>query len=197
VAKPTAHNERALLYSLAQGDETAFEELFYHHWEQVYSTASLFMKSSELANDIAQDTFLALWNNRHNAEKIMHLTAYLCTHVKFMVHKHLRRMKVEDAYAIYLKQKSHIDASSAEQEEYLGLKELQSTIHDGIERLPQQQRRAFKLSREEGLTHEQIGQLMGISKKTVKDYIVRSIAFLRPYVKHYSGLLLLLFNGQL
>jgi RNA polymerase sigma-70 factor (ECF subfamily) len=103
---------------------------------------------------------------------------------------------VEEAYANYLRQKSSTETSDMpEQEEYLRYKELQSTIQEGISQLPPQQQRAFKLSREEGLSHDQISQLMGVSKKTVKDYIVRSIAFLRPYLKHYSGLLILIFNN--
>lgn len=192
VAKLTVNNERALLCRLAKGDSRAFDGLFHEHWDYVYSSAFLLMKSSELANDIAQDTFLALWKNRNNASDIENLKGFLRTHVKFLVYKRFRRMKVEDAYAMYLRHKSTISGAAAEQEEYVELKQLQSSLEQGISQLPPQQRRAFRLSREEGLTHEQISEIMGISKKTVKDYIVRSIAFLRPYIKRYSGLILLI-----
>jgi RNA polymerase sigma-70 factor (ECF subfamily) len=192
VAKLTVNIERALLGRLANGDGHAFDELFHAHWDYVFSSALLLMKSRELANDIAQDTFLALWKNRHTAADIENLKGYLRTHVKFLVYKRFRRMKVEDAYNMYLRYKSTISGSAAEQEEYVELKQLQSSLEQGISQLPPQQRRAFKLSREEGLTHEQISEIMGVSKKTVKDYIVRSIAFLRPYMKRYSGLILLI-----
>lgn len=192
VAKLTVNNERALLGRLSNGDSHAFDELFHAHWDYVYSSALLLMKSRELANDIAQDTFLALWKNRNTAADIENLKGFLRTHVKFLVFKRFRRMKVEDAYNMYLRYKSSISGAAAEQEEYVELKQLQSSLEQGISQLPPQQRRAFKLSREEGLTHEQISEIMGVSKKTVKDYIVRSIAFLRPYMKRYSGLILLI-----
>jgi RNA polymerase sigma-70 factor (ECF subfamily) len=183
-----------LLARLANGDSHAFDDLFHEHWDHVYSAALLLMKSRELANDIAQDTFLALWKNRHIAADIQNLKGFLRTHVKFLVHKRFRRMKVEDAYALYLRHKPTINAAN-EQEEYVGLKQLRVSLEQGISQLPPQQRRAFRLSREEGLTHEQISEIMGVSKKTVKDYIVRSIAFLRPYMKRYSGLILLIICG--
>lgn len=192
VAKLTGNNERVLLARLAEGDSHAFDDLFHQHWDHVYSSALLLMKSRELANDIAQDTFLALWKNRHTASDIENLKGFLRTHVKFLVYKRFRRMKVEDAYTMYLRHKSAVTGAATEPEAYVELKQLQTSLEQGISQLPPQQRRAFKLSREEGLTHEQISEVMGVSKKTVKDYIVRSIAFLRPYMKRYSGLILMI-----
>jgi RNA polymerase sigma-70 factor (ECF subfamily) len=190
LAKQDKYNEHELLHCLSEGDESAFEELFFHHWDHVYSLSLLFMKSAQLANDISQDVFLSLWKERMNLQVVENLKGYLYNSVKFLVHKRYRRMKVEVAYANYLEHKSSSAPVISDQETYLELKQLQSTIQEGISHLPPQQQRAFRLSRENGLTHDQISQLMGISKKTVKDYIVRSIAFLRPFLKHYGGLLL-------
>jgi RNA polymerase sigma-70 factor (ECF subfamily) len=75
----------------------------------------------------------------------------------------------------------------------LSASQLQVTIQQGIAQLPPQQQRAFRLSREQGLNHDQIGQLIGVSKKTVKDYIVRSLAFLRQHLAQHIKLLLLFF----
>ena len=103
-------------------------------------------------------------------------------------------MKTEDAYLRYLQQANAASNENIEQEEYIGLKQLETSIQEGIAKLPPQQQRAFKLSREQGLTHEQISARMGVSKKTVKDYIVRSIAFRRPFLKRYSSILVFLFQ---
>ena len=186
--------EHLLLNQLAEGDERAFDALFHLHWDYVYSAAMMLMKSSVLANDVAQDTFLALWRNRERLRGIENLKGFLRTHVKFLVHKRFRRMKTEDAYLRYLQQANAASNENIEQEEYIGLKQLETSIQEGIAKLPPQQQRAFKLSREQGLTHEQISALMGVSKKTVKDYIVRTIAFLRPFLKRYSSILVFLFQ---
>jgi RNA polymerase sigma-19 factor, ECF subfamily len=186
------HNDQSLLQLLSQGDESAFDQLFHGNWDHVYSAAFYMTKSSELADDIAQETFLTLWRNRQDAAEIKNLKGFLYTSVKFQVHKAFRRMRVEDAFAVYMRHHS-VDTEFAEQESLLAIKNLQETLHEGIAHLPPQQQRAFRLSREQGLTHDDISKLMGVSKKTVKDYIVRSLAFLRPLLDRYELLLILAF----
>ena len=161
----------------------------------VYSAALVMIKSSEMAGDIAQDVFLSLWENRQKAITIENIKGFLYNNVKFVVHKRLRRMKVEDAYVQYLAHKSPSTAAANDLENLLAINQLQASIRSGIAQLPPQQQRAFKLSREHGLTHEQISELIGVSRKTVKDYIVRSIAFLRQHLaQHLRFLFLILFS---
>jgi RNA polymerase sigma-70 factor (family 1) len=182
----TPYNDQSLLQLLSQGDESAFDQLFHANWDHVYSAAFYMMKSSELADDIAQETFLTLWRNRHQAADIKNLKGFLYTSVKFQVHKLFRRTKVEDAFTIYLRHHQSSCTEFAEQESLLALKDLQESLQQHIAHLPPQQQRAFRLSREQGLTHDDISKLMGVSKKTVKDYIVRSLAFLRPLLDRYE-----------
>ncbi|RYG46164.1 MAG: sigma-70 family RNA polymerase sigma factor [Chitinophagaceae bacterium] len=185
------YNELTALQRLSEGDGTAFDQLFHANWDHVYSAAFTMTKSADLADDIAQETFISLWRDRQNLHEIKNLKAFLYTHVKFQVHKVFRRMKVEDAFAMYLRHKISVQSHENEQESSMAVKELELSLQRGVERLSPQQQRAFRLSREQGLTHEDISKLMGVSKKTVKDYIVRSLAFLRPYLDHYGVLVIL------
>jgi RNA polymerase sigma-70 factor (family 1) len=189
----TSHNDQTLLQLLSRGDESAFDQLFHANWDHVYSAAFYMVKSSELADDIAQETFLTLWRNRHQAAEIKNLQGFLYTSVKFQVHKLFRRTRVEDAFAMYLRHHQSTSTGFAEQESLLALKKLQESLQQQIAHLPPQQQRAFRLSREQGLTHDDISKLMGVSKKTVKDYIVRSLAFLRPILDRYELLLIFTF----
>lgn len=179
------HNEKALVLGVAQGDTLAFEQLFRTHWDAVFSFAFLMMKNADLADDIAQDVFLDFWKEREKMDVVENVKGFLLNSVKFAVHKRLRRMKVEEAYKNY--QAGRIDLSAGG-DGNLQLKELQETLREGISRLPPQQQRAFRLSREQGLSHEEISAEMGVSRKTVKDYIVRSIAFLRLYLGQYGDI---------
>jgi RNA polymerase sigma-70 factor (family 1) len=186
------YNDQNLLQLLSQGDESAFDQLFHTNWDHVYSAAFYMTKSSYLADDIAQDTFLTLWRSRNEAGEIKNLRGFLYTSVKFQVHKLFRRMKVQDAFAIYLHH-HNTESVEAEQESMLVVKNLQQSIQEGISQLSPQQQRAFRLSREQGLNHDDISKLMGVSKKTVKDYIVRSLAFLRPIIDRYELILIFAF----
>jgi len=193
LALNTSNTDRHLLQRLSEGDKSAFDELFTTNYDMVYSAALVMLKSPEIAGDITQDIFLSLWENRQKAIVIENIKGFLYNNVKFLVHKRLRRIKVEDAYTRYLKYKESAAITPREPENLLSASQLQVTIQQGIAQLPPQQQRAFRLSREQGLNHDQIGQLIGVSKKTVKDYIVRSLAFLRQHLAQHIRLLLLFF----
>ncbi len=193
LALNTSNTDRQLLQRLSEGDKSAFDELFSTNYDMVYSAALIMLKSPEIAGDITQDIFLSLWENRQKAVVIENVKGFLYNNVKFIVHKRLRRMKVEDAYTRYLKYKESTIIIPREPENLLSASQLQTSIQQGIAQLPPQQQRAFRLSREQGLSHDQISQLIGVSKKTVKDYIVRSLAFLRQHLAQHLRLLLLFF----
>jgi len=181
------YDEGYLLTKLADGDALAFEELFNRYWDHVYSAALIMTKSAAIADDLAQEAFISVWKDREQMGLMRNFKGYLYTSVKFMVHKKLRRIKVEEAYKNFLVTKHASSLLKLEQEESFDLKQLLATLQEGIAQLPAQQQYAFRLSREQGLSHEQISEVMGVSKKTVKDYIVRAIAYLRPYLRQYSG----------
>lgn len=183
--KHESYNEKELVHLVAQGNTLAFEQLFRTYWDAIFSFAFLMMKNAELANDIAQDVFLDFWKEREKMVVVENVKGFLFNSVKFMVHKRLRRMKVEDAYKNY--QAGRVDLVT-DTGSSLQLKELQETLQEGISKLPPQQQRAFRLSREQGLNHDEISAEMGVSKKTVKDYIVRAIAFLRIHLDQYGNL---------
>ncbi len=186
-------NINHLLRRLAQGDRAAFDAIFYDNYDIVYSAALVMTKSPDIASDIAQDVFLSLWEHRQKIEAVENLQGFLYVSVKYKIHKRLRRMKVEHAYTRYLSSKTSESITTEESESLLDAHQLQRSIQQGIAQLPPQQQRVFKLSREQGLTHEQISDLIGISKASVKDYIVRSLAFLRQHLAQHLRFLVILF----
>jgi len=193
LALNTSNTDRHVLQRLSEGDKSAFDELFTANYDMVYSAALVMLKSPEIAGDITQDIFLSLWENRQKAVVIENIKGFLYNNVKFIVHKRLRRMKVEDAYARFLKYKEATAFAALEPENLLSATQLQASIQQGIAQLPPQQQRAFRLSREQGLSHVEISEIIGVSRKTVKDYIVRSLAFLRQHLAQHLRLLLLFF----
>jgi len=167
-------------------ERNAFETIFRENWDMVYSISFAMVKSKTIAEDIAQDVFLSLWENRQKISGVQNVKAFLNTVTKFTVLKRLRRIKVEEAFKQYQAYRSFLNIEFANQEDMLMLKHINNSIQKGISELPPQQQRVFKLSREQGLSHEEIGETIGVSKKTVKDYIVRSLAFLRQRLQSDS-----------
>lgn len=181
------YDEKTLVARLVEGDETAFDTLFHTYWDQIYSFALVMTKSPPSAQDIGQEVFLNILTKRGQLKEVSNFRAYIFQMVKFKVLTRLRRSKVETAYKEFLS--NRIDLQQPTADASLQEKNLHEAVIHAISLLPPQQRTAFELSRMQGLTHEQISSTMGISKKTVKDYIVRAIAFLRKHL-HDEGLFL-------
>lgn len=189
--RPTT--DQLLLQEMAAGSEAAFCTLFDRYWNRVFSTAMVITKSAQIAQDIAQEVFLQLWQYRHKAAGIEKLDGFLFITARNLIFRKLSRLKLEDAYQHYLSAQFEEEVSDAGSP--AELKELQHIVESGICRLPPQQQKAFRLSREKGLSHEEISLHMGVSRGAVKDYIVRSITFLRKYLREHALFLLALLSG--
>ena len=181
------YTDQLLLQEIAAGSETAFCRLFDHYWNRVYASALVLTKSSPMAQDIAQEVFLQLWQNREKATDIQKLDGFLFISARNLIFKKMSRLKLEDAYQHYLTYQARAASGvSGDTSVPTEFKELQTLVELGISQLPPQQQKAFRLSRERGLSHEEISHQMGVSRAAVKDYIVRSLAFLRKYLREHA-----------
>jgi len=186
------HNEKELLLHIAGGNGAAFRTVFNNYWDQVYSTAYMFTKSPEIAEDITQDVFAQIWVKRALLPEINRFEAFLYVTARNMIIDRLRKKVQTAEYGDYLKAYfAETDYNPVQQVE---TKQFEQSIHHAISRLPAQQQQAFRLSRFNDLSHEEIAAQMGISRQSVKSYIVRAIVTLRKYLQEeQAGLYLAIF----
>jgi RNA polymerase sigma-70 factor (ECF subfamily) len=181
-------DQHQLLQQIANGSESAFEQFYNIHWNKIYSLALAYLKSSVQAQDVVQEVFLKIWTKRQNLGHIENPASFIYI---------MGRNEVIRA----LKKKINLDWLNEEQTNLLpddlmlphqivDLKELEKKIGTAINNLPTQQKLIFKLSREEGLNHEQIAGRLGIEKATVKNHIVRALNSLRRNLQLGSNNLL-------
>lgn len=186
--------ERELLQRVADGDQEAYAVLFHGHLDKLYTNALHFTKSPSLAKDICQEVFIRVWNYRHKLREVERFEAWLATVAKNFIRNTLKKKVLDVSNEDYLL--AYMQDKNPGSQELLEWKEMRSQLNDAIGQLPPQMQAAFRLSRIEGLSHEQIAQQMGISRVTSQNYIARAIVFLRKYLKERNqlpGLLLLFF----
>lgn len=182
-----SYNEKELLLLVAQGDEVAYKELFTRYWGRVYSAALIFVKIPEVAEDAAQEVFAQLWIKRALLVNVTEFKSYLYATARNLIFNKLR-VKVSTAeFKEYLTE--YFADSSSNPAAQLEFKEASNIIEQGINNLTPQQQKVFRLSRFKGLSHEEIAQQTGLSKRTVKNYMVSAILSLRNYLdKHADSL---------
>lgn len=178
------YNEQELLLRIAAGDQQAYREIFEGYWDKVYAIGLRLTKSPELAKDLAQETFIKIWNNRDKLPAVTNFSAFIFTISRHQVIDHLRKKVFTTGNEEYLVAYFSDDAITPhEKAEY---KELEQLLNGAIDNLPPQLQQVFRLSRFEGLSHAEIALRMNITRITSKSYMVRALYAIRKYLSQYN-----------
>lgn len=137
-------------------------------------------RSDAVAEEIVQETFVAIWQKRGLLKDIHHPDAYFFTALYRKVYRHYKKL------ALDRKATKHIAGTWATQDEtgdVVLLQESQRLVNEAITRLPQQQQLVFRLSRQHGLSRDQIAAQLNISPNTVRNHMADAIKSIRAYLK--------------
>ena len=174
-------NIKSSVKRLADDEKKAFDELYFFYYPRLYAFAKRFLKVEDDLKDILQNVFVKLWENRKNIKNVETFNSWLFTITKNDIISYFREKTKLLAFENRVKE---IAASKEytfdDRVEYLDIKEKVDQL---IEKLPERRKQIFKLSREQGLSHKEIAEQLGISPKTVEDHIMHAIRFLRRHLK--------------
>jgi RNA polymerase sigma-70 factor (family 1) len=188
------HTEKKLLQLASTGDTEAFTQLFSFYRHKLYSFALRLTGCKEKAQDIVQDTFLKLWQHNTSLNTIDNFSSYLFKLAQNQFLNAARRMANETL--IISKIQSHTYFYNASPNEEIECKQLENLLYEVLQKLPTQQKLIYKLSREQGLKHQEIARQLQISPSTVKNHLVQSLKKIRKYLSSnldVAGLHILMF----
>ncbi len=166
-----------LLALLREGDAAAFRALYDRYWQPL-----LYFASQKAGGDIAeaenmvQDVFVSVWDRREKLNIDSSFEAYLVVSVKYRVIKWLNRHYTESLYA---EDGIPMDILDDSTQEYLAFDELQTRLGRLIATLPEKAQLIYRLSQEEGLSHKQIADELGMTETAVNVTLVRTRKMLR------------------
>lgn len=179
-----------LFQRIKSGDAKAFEILFNQLYPSLSILAMEYVKDTGVAEDLAQEAFIKLWNSKEKYEDITSLKSFLYVMVKNLSLNHLKRDKLGNKYTDSLNKEDfyHFNNQVIEEETY---RILQQAILD----LPKQSSKVMMLILQ-GLQNQEISERLGVSVNTVKTLKYNSLKKLKISLKnHYF--ILLLFLGEL
>ena len=165
-----------LLSRIAAGDNEAFKTLFEMSYPKVKIFLVKFLKDENTAEDISQDIFVKIWTYREALPDIRSFNTYLYRMTRNAALNHLRGNHSK----IDISKMSVLDDKDIEAEYQTKEKEL--LIRLTVEHMPPQRQRIFKMSREQGLSNDDIALKLGISKKTVENNITLALKDLRDVI---------------
>lgn len=191
-------DESLLTEQIAMGDMQAFTVLYERHHGYLYHFSLRFLKSPELAEEVVQEIFLKLWENREKLDPNRSLKGYLIKSCKNHILNLIDRSLREQAWRKETQETSttlHSDTEAS-----ILLADYENLAEKAIAGLPPRRQEIFRLYRKEHRSIDEIAQLLNISKGTVKDHLLKATRQLKVFMKHHSGipieawLLMLLFR---
>lgn len=180
-----------LLARLHNNDERAFNKLYSTCFRPIYRRIFSLVKDEAIADELVQDLFLKLWQNREDIDPQRSFEAYLFTIAQHLVYDHFRRIAKNKRLAARLLLNAtdyylHSDI-------LLETKESRELLQKAIDQLSPQRREVFTRCKIEGKTYEETGLELGISVPTVNSHMTQSMKLVREYLlKNQDTLLVLL-----
>ncbi|VAW24579.1 hypothetical protein MNBD_BACTEROID01-1170 [hydrothermal vent metagenome] len=194
--------EKELVISFRNGNQKAFELIFKAYYKRLCSYAITFLHQKETTEDLVKDMFLRMWEKRGEFNITTSLSGYLFKSTRNACLNYLSREKEKNRLIsdneINLAN-LHVDQHSGHDYPVANLieQELEVKIRGEVDKLPQQCKEIFKLSRFEDLSHRQIAKQLNISENTVKVQIYRALSKLRVALKPYLPILIIQAIAQL
>lgn len=181
--------DQEIIHLIKSGDESAFEKAFRAYAKPLHAYGYTLLNNSHLAEEMIQQLFLKIWEQRATLEIHTSLKAYLYRSIHNESMNHLRHLKVKKHFedSVGKDGKQHQDQPINR----LEVKEIQQRLRSGLGKLPEACRTVFQLSRFEHLSYREIADQLGISIKTVENQMGKALRILRVELRDFLLVILL------
>jgi len=155
------------------------EESFIAYYTGLHRYAYTIVRNNETARDAVQQVFTRLWERREQ----IHLTVSLQSYLYTAIHNHCINLKTRSVVWVPIEAALHQTVS--DHHAPVETKELEVQIQQALQKLPEQARMVFVLSRYEQKSYAEIAGLLNISQKTVEGHISRALRTMREELQTY------------
>lgn len=179
MAEQTLYTEKELLERLIAGDERAFDLLYHQYSKRIYANTLRLVKDEEFAQEILQEVFIRIWQQRERLDADKSFSSYLFTITQNLIRDFFRKaardrklqaMLISVGSELY----EHIEST-------IFHKETNAILNEAIEQLPLQRKRIFTLCKIEGKSYDEVAAIMGISVSTVGNQLVKATRSIRQH----------------
>ncbi|TWF39960.1 RNA polymerase sigma-70 factor (ECF subfamily) [Chitinophaga polysaccharea] len=171
--------------ALKQGNLLVFNEVYYSWHKRIYYFILQKTKSSFIAEEVTQLTFIKCWNYRENLADDLNIQLQLFRIARTTLIDFLRKETVYKEKVIHVIDKYTLPVDD-DLWGKLAEKELQVKLANALKEMPPMRRKVFEMSRFKGMSYQQIAHELSLSSRTVETHIFQAI----KQIKHYLGFLI-------
>ena len=179
------------------GNTQDFEYVFKLYYNRIYGFANKFIEDEDDCKEIAQETFIKLWNSRDSINKEKAVQSYLFQTAKNACLNLIRQNKVRTKYASqYIQEREkriNSEILNSIESNTLTFQELDELVKKSISELPDKCKLVFMKKRFEGMKNKEIALQMGITTKAVEANMTRALKNLSLRLVDYLPAILVIF----
>ena len=191
--------EKKILKELKYGSKKAFEYIFKTYYDQLCRYAREILKNDDQAQDVVENLFLIIWEDRKKLDIHKSFRSYLYRSIYNACLNVIRKRKSENKYRDFFIH--HADFSKTHDYGSLSYplsgiieREMEEKLHEVFNELPPQCKKIFLMSRVDDLSHQEIADKLDLSLNTVKSQIMSALKRIRVALKDIILIMTLLLN---
>jgi RNA polymerase sigma-70 factor (ECF subfamily) len=173
--------EEELVQRLGKSDSYAYRLLYEKYGPQLHALCFRFRFSKEEAEEIVQETFIRIWQNRQAIDPARPFGRFLITIAKHLIYNQIRHNKYRSDYLNHIKSELKVFPPDQPKE-----RELQQLVDKAVRELPDKCSQVFRKSRFEGYSNQQIAEELHISKSTVENQLNKALKKIRNYIERHG-----------
>jgi len=182
----TAYDEVAVLLAVAAGDQQAFGALFFQHKDRVYTIALTYTENRVIAEEVVQDVFMRVWNNREKLTEIGEFSAWVYIIARNRSLTALQKMVREGERREALI--SYLPTEVSDTEQRVQANDMDDLLEKALTRLSPQQRKVFVLSRLQGHSRKEVAEILNLTPATVSVHLTIALRSIRAFLTNHLGL---------
>ena len=171
-------------------DAAEYEIVFRQYYESLCHYANTWMKDMDAAEEIVQNTFVKLWEKKESLNIEISLKSYLYKSVYHASLNEIKHQNVKNKYINMHNNEEPLDNMQSVSQ----IRDLEHRIDQALQKLPEQCRLVFQMSRFRQLKYREIADVLNISVKTVENQMGKALKIMRSNLADYLGILLLILN---
>jgi len=162
-------------------DRLVFDQIYTQYHKVVYANIFKLIKDPAIAEDILQDVFFALWENKAKLDTQQPISGWLFVvsynqSISYLRKKIKQGIRYVDSYDPF-----HTVAEEIFPDKRLIEAEL-NMLEEAINALSPQKQKVFRLCKFEGKSQKETALILGLSIESVKDYLKQSKYFIKEYI---------------
>ncbi len=177
-----------IIEKCCKGDQAAFGLLYENFSDRIFSTAFRILNNEDDAGDIVQETFISVWKNLHRYDPAKDFGAWISRIAINNCYDMLRKAKNNGNIVRDESQLALLLSKEKEPGENLSNKDYAGLIKALTEKLSPKQKIVFVLIEFEEYTHDEVEDITGMSKTTIKSNLNHARRTIGEQVRKYDRL---------